>query len=81
MIQIEKRIAGVLAEHFKNTEVNIEKLTADLAKTVAQELAGLELSRDQGWQRYEAANRMCRNQQSEIASLNEKLITLQQVSK
>lgn len=70
MKNIEQRIAAVLARHFKQPQVNVEKLTSDLAATVAVELAGLELNAETGWARYEAANRMNRTQEKQIEALN-----------
>lgn len=74
MKNIEQRIAAVLANHFKHQQVNVEQLTGDLAAVMASELAGVELTAQQGWDRYEAANSMNRTQEKQIEALNVELI-------
>lgn len=43
-------------------------------------LAGETLRADQGWDRYEAANRMCQNQQAYIASVKREPLSEQQIN-
>lgn len=49
-----------------------EKEIAELHTSIA----GAVQHGEQGWQRYEAANKMCLNQQNEIAGLNEAIAEL-----
>ena len=74
MIDIKERLRAfdsfaVNPKICKEAADHIEQLEAEIAR-LHSSLAGAVQHGEQGWQRYESANRMCMNQQNEIARLN-----------
>lgn len=80
--ELDKAIGGE-APHEKTLLIaeainHIERQEAHIAE-LHTSIAGAVQHGEQGWQRYESANKMCINQQAEIAGLNQVIAELRKV--
>lgn len=77
MIDIKERLRNMQLTVCKEAADHIATLEASVAanqkaiKELHSSLAGAVQHGIEGWNRYESANRMCMNQQNEIAGLNQ----------